>query len=118
MEKETDNIAIKRTANSIEAFNHTHYHKVWKARREIGDNLGNLDQPNHSLVGKKLRNRKTGDIYNVESVKKQFYAGWYFGALLECNNSHCFAWFHNESSIDSIVEKHCIEFWEDFEEVK
>jgi len=107
--------SVKRTSNSIEVFDHEHYHKVWKVRREIGDGLGNIEQKDHPLLGKTLINKETGKKYLVEKVNKQFYAGWYFGALLNCDNSHCFSYFQNESSIDDTIEESCVNFWERFE---
>lgn len=108
---------IQRDKNgTVTMYNHEVSRKVFAARRKDRRELGNIDQPNHELLGKHIRNKETGKEYFVERVKKQFDAGWYYVALINnFNNSHSVVYFQNDSSMCPIIDRMYKEFWERFE---
>lgn len=109
---------IRHLDGSVEGWDHDLAYRVWKANRPLdGESLSNIKIADHPLVGKTLVDTETGEECVVESVNKQFHAGWYFGALLRFKgNSHSFRYFHNESSMDSCIIKACDEFWKELQE--
>lgn len=49
----------------------------------------NIDLMYHSLRGKKILDKTTEKLYNIERVVKQYYNyGWYITLVLERNGSH------------------------------
>jgi hypothetical protein len=77
-------------------FNMDHYIKVRRARQKAGLPVAELSEKvTHPLVGKKLRNLESGKVYNVEKVFKEFYLGWFYKAVIECDGSHGVIFFEN-----------------------
>lgn len=84
------------------------------AKLEDYNRLTNINLPTHPLVGKKLKNQKNGKIYLVEKVNLQFYHGWFYGALMQCDGSHTFLYFQNKSCDCDTVLDSIEKFWYDF----
>lgn len=93
MKNDTILIFNTKTSNKIEYsinFNFDQYQRVQEKRKL--KNLPIVSKQiiisNHPLLSKKIKNLKTNKIYNVEKVYKEFYFGWFYVALVECNQSH------------------------------
>lgn len=79
-------------------------YEVYKCHpRMKKENLHNIDLIDHELVGKKLVRYSDGNEYNVESVHKQWYAGWYIAILLERNKSHHLVFWENINCIEETI---------------
>jgi hypothetical protein len=60
---------------------------------------------NHDLLNKKIKNIKTGKIYIVEKVYKTWNLGWYYTALVNCNDSHGCRFIENINCVNKYVLK-------------
>src|SRR5690606_32055099 len=135
-----DYISTKKDVQSLENFNHTLSHEIYRSfspKKESPDFLTkvlqalqkiiplpedvkihsptNLVLPSHFLMGASFKEKETGNIYKVEKVCLQFYGGWYYGVLLNLNGSHCFLDYQNLSCINEIVIQHINDFHNRFE---
>lgn len=106
-----------KTDKYIEVFNHDVDHKIFRARR-TDPSVRNVPQPMHPMVGKTLIRKSNNEKCFVESVNKQFHAGWYYGALLNFNGSHAFMYFENISSMSEVVIACVKAFKQEFKECK
>jgi len=101
-------------------FSWDHYNKVLKARKAFGidDVDRHILQPSFHLVGKKLRSKLTGKTYNVVRCHKEWWIGWFYSLLLECNDSHVKIYWETcdgkENGVD-YINKAIKERKEDFE---
>ena len=72
-------------------FSLNHWLKVSAERRRLGmaphPERGQL-LPDHPLVGRKLYYKETGEIFNVDRVRKDWLQGWFLTAVISCNGSH------------------------------
>jgi len=80
------------------------YYQVRKQRRQQGLPLhdGSLSVA-HPLVGRKLRRRGDGQIYNVEKAVRHWHWGWYIALLLERDGSHHLIRYENQSVDDPFI---------------
>lgn len=68
-------------------FNHVHYMKVYRARKEKGLPMFDDLYPEHGrifgheLEGKKIFNNEKQKEYIIQSVHKHWYKGWYYMIL-------------------------------------
>lgn len=129
------NISFKEDNNSKEWFNHTlsqEVYKITKGRSNLEvlknklskilplpedvkiDSASSLVFPSHKLLGKKLKELSSGKVFLVEKVCLQFYGGWHYGVLLNCEGSHCFRYFENHSCIETHIVQETSDFWNKF----
>jgi hypothetical protein len=97
-------------------FNASHYSRVRQARKERGLPLQDLhvEEPNHPLSGKKIKNIETGKVYNVERVFREFYLGWFYKAVIECNKSHGVVFFETITCKDDVILKQIERFRKEY----
>jgi hypothetical protein len=100
------------TKNSIFSINMDLCYELWKIhnltkpREWVGDtSTHNIKLLNHELIGKNLCRQTDGHDYTIESVHKQWYAGWYVALFLERNQSHHLIYWQNINCIEEIVLK-------------
>lgn len=63
--------------------------EIRKARAKMGYNdYTPVNEVDHPFVGRKYVRISNGKVYNIEKVKRDWYFGWYYTALLENNGSH------------------------------
>lgn len=100
---------------------HDILHKILMERRNQGrkEVTTHKDNPTHKLVGKRLRLKKTGKEYNVNSSKKTWSWGWYITLLLIDDNDSSvnISWelADKHPSGDDMIISHCRENQADFE---
>lgn len=137
------NLSYKKDEGSFEVFDHTLSHEIYSKRKEDRQNPdflkkafenlrrilfflpedafmetpSNIHLPTHEFVGIKLKEKETGRVYVSEKVCLQFYGGWFFGVLLNCEGSHTFLYFHNHSCMNETILEGIQEFWERFEKL-
>lgn len=80
---------------SYSAWDLAHYFKVKNAREKQNLNKVSRKSVAHSLEGKEVVNTKTGKRFIVESVKKNWWFGSFFTALLRDGNSHAEVFIEN-----------------------
>lgn len=93
--------------------------EVRKARQESGvykDYVPN-ETVEHRLTRKQIRRKSDGKIYNVERVTRQWYFGWYYCALLECDGSHFAPMIENINCFIPETIEAIKKFEEEYEEV-
>lgn len=135
-----ENLSIKRTGNSVEMFNHSLSHEIYRKRQEDRESVEfceqaldrlrrilplpdsavmisptNIRLPGHIMEGKRFREKSTGRVYVSEKVCFQFYGGWVYGILLNCGGSHTFLYYQNYSCMNEIIQEGVEEFWQRFE---
>lgn len=113
-------IKCKDSNGGICYFNLDHYFKVREARTQCGlgeldDKLNNVEIKEHPFLGKYIYCHSSKKWYLIEKINKQWWAGYYYGMLLNCNDSHAFVYFENINSIHPIIIKFCEEFKENFD---
>ena len=97
-----------------------HAYKVWKARRD-SKNFPNPSEQrnenliNHELVGRKIKHIPTGNVYVIEKVHKQWYAGWSISILVQRNGSHKSIFWENINSFHEITLNQIKEAKESYE---
>ena len=97
-------------------FNHDHYMKVWRARKNAGLPLfsdifpNNGEIPNHSLIDAILESKSK--TYHVQSVHRHWHRGWYIILL-------CYSWYKSNETMGVKFEdgqwwgkSHVTLFWE------
>lgn len=79
-------------------------YRVWCHHHKKGEESAhNVDLPDHPMVGKRLCRLTDGHIYKVQSVHKQWYAGWYIAILLERNQSHHLLYWENLGCVSDLI---------------
>ncbi len=76
-------------------FNMSLYGRIRKAREKAGLPVANINIDfDHPLLGRQLKNKKTGVVYTVKSCKKQWQLGWFYGFTIEqASGSGTFLWW-------------------------
>ena len=89
----------------MEKYDLNHYYEIIKARKAMGYEKvdTNIEVKDYFLLGKKMKNTETGNIYNIEKVRKQWYGGWYILLLIECNKSHTTVFWENINCIHDTI---------------
>ena len=88
-----------------DTFDPSLYIEVRKYRKANGFSIASLStQIDNTLVGRKMRNRVSGEVYNVQKAHKQWHRGWYIVLLLERNKSHgCVMWENLSSDCEVVI---------------
>lgn len=102
-------------------FDHTHWLKVYTERRRLGLPDWDLQDRvvlDHPILRVCLRERKTGKLYRVLRVTKNFFAGQFLQAVVENEGSHRLLYFENISSRDQVILQAVQTFREEWEAVE
>lgn len=80
-------------------FNSTHWYEVYKAKRKLNPEERDNTIIDHPLTGRKLLEKSTGNVYNIQSVHRHYYGGGtYIILLVELNGSHGTRYWENENT--------------------
>lgn len=98
----------------ISEFDKDHWMKVYSERRKLGlpkqEDVIQKYLPNHYLLNARMVDMTTGKGYIVEKVFRQWYHGWFIGAILNHNGSHRVCYIENISCKDSTIIEAISEF--------
>lgn len=92
----------------FEHFDYEHWFKVYSVLYDENKLLSTRnDSADHPLLNQFIQNKTTGRIYQVVKVKKTWYRGWFYSALIESDGSHRMVDIeniscHDKSSLASI----------------
>jgi hypothetical protein len=86
-------------------FDSAHWQKVRAERKRLGlSNPTKLGEPvKHALLNQILTDVSTGVSYVVESVRHDWYRGWFLAATLSCQGSHRVCFIENKSCVDDAI---------------
>ena len=99
-------VVEKRLSNNhMIKHNISHWDKIVKYRENNGLKSFDTEILNHELVNKPIVDNETRHEYIIESVHKQYYAGYYISLKLKNNNtnSHVVIFWHNINSVADMV---------------
>lgn len=83
-------------------FNHTLHYETRKVKQVESTSIDLAESP---LLNRQLECQNTGYIYNIESVKLEYYAGgWFMKLLIEHDGSHGVIFWENISSFAESID--------------
>lgn len=93
-------------------FNYTLYYETRKASQIESTSIDLTESP---LLNRQLECQNTGDIYNIECVVLEYYAGgWFMKLLIEHDGSHGVIFWENISSFAESIDNSVYKAHRDF----
>lgn len=107
---------VRGSDGSFSEYFNDHYSRVRRTRDELGmKHVSHSQKIDHLFVGKKIVEKETQKIYEVQSVSKQWWRGWHLVALVCHNGSHGTRVIENISSIDPTIIQSLEEFHQEYD---